>query len=176
MSKKSLVDLSRRNFMKGAALATGAGILAGCAPKVVETTSGAAPVAAGAVDWLGTEPEVKDVAETVETDVVVIGAGTGGQYAAASCLEKGLKVIVLEKNTAVSALRNDWGAIGSKWQKDEKVELDKAAVLHYHAFYSANRIDQRLPRIWADESGAAITWIGELLESKGAKFYYEGGY
>ena len=176
MSKKSLVDLSRRNFMKGAALATGAGILAGCAPKVVETTSGAAPVAAGAVDWLGTEPEVKDVAETVETDVVIIGAGTGGQYAAASCLEKGLKVIVLEKNTAVSALRNDWGAIGSKWQKAEKVELDKAAILHYHAFYSANRIDQRLPRIWADESGAAITWIGELLESKGAKFYYEGGY
>lgn len=76
----------------------------------------------------------------------------------------------------MSTLRNDWGAVDSKWQLAEGVKLDKASIIHYHAMYSANRIDQRLPRIWADESGAAITWIGELLEKRGAKFYYEGGY
>ncbi len=176
MSKKNLVDLSRRNFMKGAAIAASAGVLAGCAPKVADSSESAAPGAAGAVDWLGTEPEVKDIAETVETDVVVIGAGTGGQYIAASSLEKGLKVIVLEKNTTVSTLRNDWGAIGSKWQKEEGVEIDEAALIHNHAWYAANRFDMRLAKIWAKESGAAITWIGELLESKGATFLYEGGY
>ncbi len=179
MRKMKFVDLSRRQFMKGAALATGAGILAGCAPNVAETASpqeAAGGTGSAPIDWLGKEPEIKDIAETVESDVIVIGAGTGGQYIAASCLEKGLKVIVLEKNKVVSTLRNDWGAIGSKWQKAEGVEIDKAAAIHYHAFYSANRIDQRLSRIWADESGAAITWIGELLESKGATFLYEGGY
>lgn len=176
MSKEKLVDISRRNFMKGAALAAGAGVLAGCAPKVADTSGNSGPVAAGAVDWLGSEPEIKEIAETVETDVVVIGAGTGGQYVAASCLEKGLKVIVLEKNTGVATLRNDWGAIGSKWQKEEGVEIDAAALIHNHAWYSANRLDMRLPKIWAEESGAAITWIGELLESKGATFLYEGGY
>lgn len=128
------------------------------------------------MDWLGTEPEIKEIAETVETDVVVIGAGTGGQYVAASCLEKGLKVIVLEKNTTVATLRNDWGAIGSKWQKAEGVEIDAAALIHNHAWYAANRLDMRLPKIWAEESGDAITWIGEVLESKGATFLYEGGY
>ena len=176
MSK--IVDQSRRNFMKGAALATGAGILAGCAPKVAAPAPAAtdAPAAAGPVDWLGVEPEIGDVAETVETDVVVIGAGTGGAYTAASCLEKGLQVVILEKGKTVSTLRNDWGSVDSKWQQAEGVKLDKAAILHVHSMYSANRIDQRLPKIWLEESGAAITWIGELLESKGAKFYYEGGY
>lgn len=170
--------LNRRDFMKGAAIVAGASVVASCSPRVVESTPAAAdaPAAAAAEDWLGQEPAVDSVAETVETDVVVIGAGTGGAYIAASLLEKGIKVVILEKNDTVSTLRNDWGAIDSKWQKAEGVKLDKAAILHYHAFYSANRIDQRLPRIWADESGEAITWIGELLEKRGAKFYYEGGY
>ncbi len=180
MSKEKKVDISRRNFMKGAVVATGAGILAGCAPKVAETAVPAAATeaaaAAATADWLGEEPAVDNVAETVESDVIVIGAGTGGQYVAASCLEKGLKVVVLEKNATVSTMRNDWGSIGSKWQKAEGVELDKATILHTHAMYCANRIDQRLPTIWANESGAAITWIGELLESLGGKFLYEGGY
>ena len=178
MSKK--VDLSRRNFMKGAALATGAGILAGCAPNVATTPipgEAEAPVTSAPADWLGTEPEVTDIAETVETDVVVIGAGTGGAYTAASCLEKGLKVVLLEKNATPSTVRNDWGAIGSKWQiEGEAKGLDKATILHYHAMYCANRIDQRLPRIWADESAEAINWIGDLITSKGGLFTWEGGY
>lgn len=171
--------LNRRDFMRGAAIVAGATVVAGCSPKVVDESAKPteAPAAAGAAeDWLGQEPAVTDIAETVESDVIVIGAGTGGAYAAASCLEKGLKVVILEKNDTVSTLRNDWGSIGSKWQKEEGVEIDPATVLHYHAMYSANRIDQRLPRIWTKESGDAITWIGETLEKRGATFSYEGGY
>ncbi|HPS40971.1 MAG TPA: FAD-binding protein [Anaerolineaceae bacterium] len=37
MSKPKKLNLSRRDFIKGAAMATGAGILAGCAPKVAGT-------------------------------------------------------------------------------------------------------------------------------------------
>lgn len=179
MKKSRKIDIARRNFMKGMALATGAGVLAGCAPKLVETAqpaSSAAEVAAAPKDWLGKEPEIKDISETVESDVIVIGAGTGGAYAAASCLEKKLKVVILEKNAMVATLRNDWGSIGSKWQLEEKAKLDAATILHYHQMYSANRIDSRLPKIWLKESGAAIDWIGELLISRGARFYYEGGY
>lgn len=171
-------ELSRRNFMKGAALAAGAGVLASCAPRTADVSKTEAAAAAPVVnaDWLGKEPETPSISETVESDVIVIGAGTGGAYVAASCLEKGLKVIIVEKKSDVSTLRNDWGSVDSKWQQKEGVKLDKATILHYHALYCANRIDQRLPRIWADESGAAITWIGELLEKRGAKFYFEGGY
>ena len=179
---KKKVDISRRDFLKSSLIVGGSGIamsLTGCAPKVVDSdtvSETSSPAPTGNIDWLGEEPEIGNVSDTVESDVIVIGGGTGGQYVAASCLEKGLKVVVLEKNDKVSTLRNDWGAIDSKWQKAEGVEIDKAAIIHSHAYYSANRIDQRLPRIWADESGAAITWIGELLEKRGGKFLYEGGY
>lgn len=172
-------EIKRRDFLKGSIAAVGGAMLVGCAPKVAtEAPAAAAPAAAatGAVDWLGTEPAIDNVAETVETDVVVIGSGTGGAYAAASCLEKGLKVVILEKNATVATVRNDWGSIGSKWQKEAGVEIDPAAVVHTHAFYSANRIDQRLPTIWTKESGAAVTWVGELIEKRGGKFVYEGGY
>jgi len=177
--KSNIFGSNRRDFIRGAAIVASAGVVAGCAPKVVDTTAAAPAEAAAATvseDWLGTEPVVDNIAETVESDVIVIGAGTGGAYVSASLLEKGVKVIILEKNDTVSTLRNDWGSIDSKWQQAEGSTIDKAAVIHYHAIYSANRIDQRLPRIWADESGAAITWIGELLEKRGAKFYFEGGY
>lgn len=179
--KAKVNGLSRRDFLKGAA--TGAagiasiGIMGGCSPKVATPAPAGSEAAATSADWLGEEPVIDTVAETVESDVIVIGGGTGGAYAAASCLEKGLKVIVLEKNTTNSTVRNDWGAIGSKWQIEGGAKgLDKATILHYHAMYCANRIDQRLPRIWADESADAINWIGELIESKGGSFDWEGGY
>ncbi|MBP9040494.1 MAG: twin-arginine translocation signal domain-containing protein, partial [Anaerolineaceae bacterium] len=46
MSKLKKVDLARRNFMKGAALVAGAGVLASCSPKVVETAVPSVPATA----------------------------------------------------------------------------------------------------------------------------------
>ena len=127
-------------------------------------------------DWLGQEPIIDNIAETVESDVIVIGAGTGGVYAAASCLEKGLKVVIVEKNKINSTVRNDWGSIGSKWQMDGNAKLDPAAILHYHMQNCANRIDERLPRIWVKESGQAVNWMGDLITKRGGNFDWEGGY
>ncbi|HOW92184.1 MAG TPA: FAD-dependent oxidoreductase [Anaerolineaceae bacterium] len=179
MKEQVIGNLSRRDFIKATALLTGAGLLGGCAPKVVDNAVPAASAeeVAASKDWLGVEPEIKDISETVETDVVVIGAGTGGAYVGASCCEKGLKVILLEKGTQPSTVRNDWGAIGSKWQIEGGAKgLDEATVLHYHQMYCANRIDPRLQKIWAAESAAAINWIGDLIISKGGMFDWEGGY
>ena len=80
--------LSRRSFLTGAA---GMGALAalgltGCAaPKnaaeraadVAAIKNGNASAGASGVDWLGTAPEIAsgDIKETVETDVLVVGAG-----------------------------------------------------------------------------------------------------
>jgi len=49
MNKLNKVDLTRRNFMKGAALVAGAGVLAGCAPKVAETAVPSVPAVTEAV-------------------------------------------------------------------------------------------------------------------------------
>ena len=176
MRKK--IDVSRRDFLKGSLVVGGTGLalgMAGCAPKVAETPVPGAPTVVSA-DWLGTEPVIDTVAETVETDVVVIGGGTGGAYAAASCLEKGLKVVILEKNAITSTVRNDWGAIGSKWQVEGGESLDPATIFT-PCLILRQPYRSRLPRIWADESGSSgQPGSGDLIVSKEESFDWEGGY
>ena len=135
---------------------------------VVEATKGNA-------DWLGEEPEV-EIAETVNVEALVIGGGTGGLEVGGSLAEKGIKVLILEQNADVSTLRNDWGSINSKYQQAEGTVVDKRAVMNYHIMQNSARFDQRLQKIWAEESGEAITWIGGVLEKYGAIFLHEGGY
>lgn len=169
--------LTRKEFLKGAAV----GAIGVAAMGVMGTASAAeaavvAPDASGS--WLGEEPVTAEdvIVETVEADAIVIGLGTSGAYVAASCLEHGWNTVVIEKNAMPGTLRNDWGAIGSKYQIAEGTEIDKRVAMHYHAMYCSHRLDQRLPRIWAEESGAAIDWAGGILEKYGATYLHEAGY
>ena len=170
-------NISRRDFLKGAA--------AGAAGIAATGLFGASAFAMDAedfrkdpIDWLGVEPEIAeaDIAETLTYDAVVIGGGTGGLECGASLAEKGLKTLIIEKNADVSTLRNDFGSIGSKYQQAEGTVIDKRAVMNYHIMQNAGRFDQRLQKIWAEESGAAVDWVGGVLESYGAIFLHEGGY
>ncbi|MDO4547755.1 MAG: FAD-binding protein [Clostridia bacterium] len=127
-------------------------------------------------DWLGEEPVIDDIAQTITSEVIVIGGGTAGLEVGGSLAEKGLNTLILEMNSDVSTLRNDWGAIGSKYQKAEGTEVDKRAVMNYHIMQNAGRFDQRLQKIWAEESAEAIDWVGGVIESYGGIMLHEGGY
>ena len=86
-------EVSRRNFLKGAALLTAGGAvagLAGCAPKSADGSSGGE--ASGASG--GSEASVTWDAEY---DVVVAGYGAAGAYAAISAAESGARVLLMEK-------------------------------------------------------------------------------
>ncbi|MBQ6529197.1 MAG: FAD-binding dehydrogenase, partial [Clostridia bacterium] len=54
---------------------------------------------AKAADWLGEAPEIQesDIAETLTTDFLVVGAGNGGLAGAAYAVSKGYDVMVIEK-------------------------------------------------------------------------------
>ena len=102
------MELNRRDFLKGAvvtgALAAG-GALAGCAPAAKEGNAAngtaAVPAEGAASEYLTAAsatqkwafeipPEpITDIAETVEADVVVVGAGTAGLVTAYSALQQG---------------------------------------------------------------------------------------
>ncbi|MGV8084578.1 MAG: FAD-dependent oxidoreductase [Coriobacteriia bacterium] len=136
--------LSRRDFMKGAAVlgaaTAGSAILAGCS-KAADGTD-AKPAATGQwVDNDNTKP-IPPVAVPAkwdgEADVVVVGAGGGGSLAAARLAEQGLSVITLEKSdhcggtTYESAvirmyggpkkIFGDWGMHGTPY--NHQAELD----------------------------------------------------
>ena len=93
--------ISRRNFLTGAALASvaaGAG-LAGCAPSADKKTTEAVGAADSTAqyEWEKAPEPISDIAETVDTDILVIGAGLSGCACACSAAENGGKVTVVEK-------------------------------------------------------------------------------
>lgn len=177
MSRK--VDLSRRNFMKGAALATGAGILAGCAPKVATTPIPTeAPVVSGDViakDGLSLANPPKIEAGSVkagkDTEILIVGAGLSGLSAAMSAAELGAKVIVLEKTEKFSARGGDLGAVNTKVHKEVGYELPVEDAALEFMKCSGNKPDQRFFRLWAEKSGEAFDWFTGLSESKGLKWH-----
>lgn len=119
MKMSSKNNVSRRDFLKGAAVSA-AGLatlgLTGCGS--VGTAGTAKPAANAATlaqvaqinsNWLEKEPAIADISETVTCEALVIGAGTGGMECGASLAEKGLDTLILEQGADVSTLRNDFG-------------------------------------------------------------------
>ncbi len=66
-------------------------------------------------DWLGKEPDIDEAAitETVDTDILIVGAGNGGMFAAAYAAANGLNFRVIEQNSVVQDTRHWYGAIDS---------------------------------------------------------------
>lgn len=173
---------TRRSFLgAGAALAAGLGItgLAGCAPKTMAETGPEedAPEAATeeAADWLGSAPEIAEdeIAETIEVDVLVAGAGVTGLVAAARIGELGGKAIVVEKLSVPSTFRTDIGAIDSRLQRSQNVSIDKAGVVNDIQRYATGQADGRLLKVWADESGEAMDWMLDMFDEANITYYLE---
>ena len=71
-------------------------------------------------DWLGKEPDIDEAAitETVDTDILIVGAGNGGIFAAAYAAANGLNFRVIEQNGNVQDTRHWYGAIDSAAAKE----------------------------------------------------------
>ncbi|NMA66380.1 MAG: twin-arginine translocation signal domain-containing protein [Clostridiaceae bacterium] len=156
-------NLSRRNFLKGAAVGA-AGLatfgIAGCVNSASSTqespisttqesvtvTKTLAQVAQINSNWLENEPDITDISETITCEALVIGGGTGGLECGAALAERGLDTLIIEQNADVSTLRNDWGAIGSKYQLEKGTIVDNRAVINYHIMQNSGRFDQRLQK------------------------------
>lgn len=48
--------------------------------------------------------------------------------------------------------------------------------MRQHVMYSCAYIDQKLPLIWARESGAMMDWYERLVSAAGAKMMLQGGF
>ncbi len=138
---------------------------------------------AAAGDWLGTAPEIADadIKETIDTDVLVVGLGTGGWITTMTAAETGVKVTVIEKREEPTTIREDIGAINSKIQLEEIKEhpefaIDKMEALQELVRYSAGYCDSDLIKVWINESGEMVDWLTNIFEKDG-KYYMslEGG-
>ena len=144
VSGASLTSQAARECLKNCiAQATGTTVSA-----VVES---AAPVEHEA--WYDTKyfakPDpITDIAETIDTDVVVLGAGNGGLVAAASAADLGAKVTLVEKNATWITWAGEMGAYNSKLMNEEYgihyTDEELLEISNEICRYAGYECDQRL--------------------------------
>ena len=180
----SEMNVTRRNFLSGAALVSaaiaGAG-LAGCAPQSAapaasSSSAGEALGATGAANstvgfdgtgtlpWLGEAPAISDdqVEEELTADVVVVGLGAAGVPAARAAAEAGAKVVCLESSSHLNSVASDMAIFGgqtqAQWGRGDGF-LDKKMVVNMHMEECSHHVSQSVISRYYDESGAALDWF-----------------
>ena len=179
--------ISRRSFLQGAGLAA-AGVAAAGA-----VSAAAEPRSAQALDalteetpaWLGAAPEIDEasITETVDTEVLICGFGTGGVPCALSAAQAGNQVLVIERDAEdlVQSMREDIGAINSKLQQESFAEFPEFEISEKDALedivrYANGYCNYDLIKLWIQRSGEAVDWVTETIENTGKAYMeFEGG-
>ena len=120
---------------------------------------------------------ITDIAETIDTDVVVVGAGNGGLVAAASAADLGAGTILVEKNSTWITWAGEMGAYNSKVMKEQYgIEYSDEELLEISneiCRYAGYECDQRLINLWLFNSGRTMDWFTDQMESKGLHMFLE---
>lgn len=134
--------LSRRSFLTWGSVAAlgGAVALAGCSPKATADKADTKEVAsAGAVEAMKTADQTK------ECDVVVLGAGGAGMWAAVEVARAGKSVIVVEKGNSVGVSNGSLAGgpfmVGSKLQQQAGIDFGVEEAFNHimeYAHWSTN--------------------------------------
>lgn len=171
--------ISRRSFIKGAALGTAgvasAGLLAGCGVK-----SGAdektAPATAGKASFEIAPPPIpdKDIKNTRTADLIVVGAGTSGLSTALTAVEAGAKVIVIAKDSQVTGRGGSNFAFNSKLTKQLGISFDVGEAFERVLQFQSHNINEDLWWLWANRSGEAMDWLIDKCVAAGLKPVIQG--
>ncbi len=177
----STPSIKRRDFfgLAGAAIAATGAALAGCSPQQTSVPAtgdaadrgGAAGTTAGGnggTPSFMTPPDPiddADIAETIDTDVLVIGAGITGIAAARAAAEAGSKVVVLEKAETYGVRSSKYGPLNSSIHEQlGQPRLNKADVVNALQRQMNYRADTQLLNWWADHSGEDFDWWCEPVD------------
>ena len=169
--------ISRRAFFglgATAAVVAGAG-LAGCSPSAsvsssaIDATNSGSTGAAGITANDTSTPEFLQIPdpipegslkETIEAEVVIIGAGLSGLCAARAAAENGVKrIVVIEKADSYQCRSNQVGTVGGQVQEALGIDIDGKSVVSQLMKECGYRPNHRILRLWADHSGEALDWF-----------------
>lgn len=140
------------------------------ANKCIQQAKGEIPVeviekkdaADGPADWLGEAPEIAeaDIAETLTTDFLIVGAGNGGMAAAAYAAKQGYDFLVIEKGTTMGKTRHWYGAIDSEdVLATGEPPVDRAALRRELKRYASGKCNMAAFNTWINESAAMHKFI-----------------
>ena len=156
----SRLNVTRRGFIVGTAAAAGGVAASGLAGVQIADADEAA-----ATNW-ETAPDPIDeslIKETVETDVLIIGAGTSGLICGLKAREEGADVIILEKMAFVVGRGGSIFAVNSRFIKEMGYTLDVGKTYKRMMGYHSFRVDQDKWLLHANRSGEAMDWLEEKM-------------
>lgn len=173
---KDKASVSRRSFLAGMGLlgvtaGAGAGLVA-CSPSPANESSGSSqssPEGAGRHSWDVAPAPIEDIVETIEADIVIVGAGMAGMNTAAAAAINGANVVVLERTEQYQVRGTDNAAVGSKFQIENGMDINRAELLKYATQWSHMKIDENLYKIWLYKSGEVFDELIDLLADNGAE-------
>ena len=175
--------ITRRNFLTGAAVA-GAGAtlmgLVGCssgggeagkeasgedvkAPESVEVATDTKP-------WEVAPDPIPDseIDETVDCDIVIVGAGIAGLPASMLAAEQGANVHIVEKAGTYGTARLCTSGFNAKLQTENGIHYDRKEFIS-EAWKITNGVQGRMSSYgkWFDNSGPYVDWLQEIFQSQG---------
>lgn len=186
------MELNRRNFLKGAAV-TAAGAIAAttlgacasetqAAEKTGSTDSGASANTASAGSEYNTaetsqrkwafeiapDPIAEsDIAETIEAEIIVVGAGTAGLVTACSAAEAGAHVVVATASTIPVSRGGSNNAVYCKTFEEQGYPKVPEAQYEKEIFCQTHKVDQRKWWLHYNYSETAMNWAISLMEKAG---------
>ena len=104
-------------------------------------------------------PAEKDIVETVECDVVVVGGGIGGFSAACRLRELGADVILIEKSGNYSGRGGHFGVADSSLMEEKGVRNDLKEVARQWILMSGNNVDEELIWLFLKRGREAMDWL-----------------
>jgi fumarate reductase flavoprotein subunit len=168
MQESTSTGTDRRSFLKGAALVgagvAATGLIAACSPSESEEQ----PTTSSSPSGGATTPE-RNIAETLECDICIAGAGISGLVAAVQAGENGAKVIMIEKQPAIGGngqFTEGVFGVDSPLQKERGIEVDRAYIMHKELQVSQWITNGEQWTVFLDNSGGNIEW----LMDQGCKF------
>ena len=164
--------LDRRTFLKDSLVASAAvGGLATVAGFVAGNPQPALADETGAPDA---------IVETVDTEILVIGAGCGGLACAVQGALNGSKVLLIEKAPSTGGNANvseGMFALGTDRQKELGIELSVPEIINHEMEFAQFRVDGLLWRDFVENSVENYEWCKEQgVEFSGVVNAYGGLY
>ena len=117
---------------------------------------------------LDLEPEPTESVVSEEIfDIVIIGAGIAGCVAAEAATSQGASVVCCEKFATFTAHGIDIGSIGTKVQKENGVEINKAVAARLIHEWGQQQANYFLIRTYTEESGGVLDRYIDMARQMG---------
>ena len=175
--------IDRRSFIKQSAALAGA---AAIAPAIAHADEGQVAINVNNVNDIKWEFEIPpapiaddEIAETVECEIVVVGAGFSGLVTALAAAENGAQVTVVTASDDIVVRGGSMNARNSRVMKELADELplaDDTIFLREQLACAGYNVDQRKWFGFAKNSCEAMDWLIDKMEADGFTTVLERGF